>query len=230
MKDIHIELDQSTFSDRVYNAILELLINHRIQPGEKLSEEELASRLQVSRTPVREALQRLASDGLVEFYPRRGAFAREITQQDITEIYDLRRCLEVYAAKRSMGNIPDKAARRITLLVESCNLAEGEDFIEVELQLDREIHRAINTWCSNSRIQEMLTKIDHLAKFMRILHFDSEELARDNFSEHEGIWKAMIDKDEKHMVKLLERHLDNRKKCLLEHFHMIHAGKEEQRT
>ena len=57
MKNIAFELDQSSFSDRVYNAILEMLVNHHIKPGEKLSEEDIATLLQVSRTPVREALR-----------------------------------------------------------------------------------------------------------------------------------------------------------------------------
>jgi len=220
MKDLSIELDQSSFSDRVYNAILELLVDHRIKPGEKLSEEELASALQVSRTPIREALQRLASDGLVVFYPRRGAYAKEITPRDITELYEVRRCLEVYAARRAMGAIPEKVVRRIDLLIESCQLSEGAGFIEAELQLDREIHRAISACCNNSRLQELLTKLDHLARFMRILHFNREELARENFAEHADIWRAMIAQDEKLMVRLLEKHLRNREERLLQHLHI----------
>jgi len=227
MKNIAFELDQSSFSDRVYNAILELLVNHRIKPGEKLSEEDLATLLQVSRTPVREALQRLSSDGLVVFFPRRGAYAKEITPQDITEIYEIRRCLEVYAAQSAMGNIPKKLIRRINLLIESCHLTDGGDFIEAELQLDREIHKTINTYCNNARLKEMLEKLDNFAKFMRILHFNREELARENFSEHENIWRAMSAKDENHMVQLLEEHLDNRQNCLLEHLHMMHDNEEK---
>ncbi|MBN1292313.1 MAG: GntR family transcriptional regulator [Candidatus Latescibacteria bacterium] len=226
MKDIDFELDQSSFSDRVYNAILELLINHRIKPGEKLSEEGLASLLQVSRTPVREALKRLASDGLVVFYPRRGAYAKGISPQDITELYELRRCLEVFAARRAVGNIPEKQIKRINLMIESCHLADGGDFIEAELLFDREIHKTINTYCNNTRLKEMLVNVDHLAKFMRILHFDREELARENFAEHENIWRAMIARDETLMIRLLEEHLDNRKKCLLDHFHMMYSGEE----
>ncbi|MCE5249424.1 GntR family transcriptional regulator [bacterium] len=226
MNTIQFELDQSSFSDRVYKAILELLVNHRIQPGEKLSEENIASLLQVSRTPVREALLRLASDGLVVFYPRRGAYAKEITPRDITELYEIRRCLEVYAARRSMGNIPDKVIRKINRLIESCHDSEGADFIEAELQLDREIHRAINTCSGNARLREMLEKLDHLAKFMRILHFNREELARENFAEHEKIWNAMLAQNEKNLIRLLDEHLRNRQKCLLDHFHMMNVSEE----
>jgi len=72
----------------------------------------------------------------------------------------------------------------------------------------------------------MLIKLDHLAKFMRILHFNSEELARENFAEHENIWRAMIAQDEKLMIRLLEEHLANRQNCLLEHFDLMQAKEE----
>ncbi|MBT4483403.1 MAG: GntR family transcriptional regulator [Candidatus Latescibacteria bacterium] len=226
MKDLAIEFDQSSFSEKIYTAILHHIINHQIKPGEKLSEERIASILNVSRTPVREALKRLAADGLIDYYPRRGAYTKEITPQDITELYEIRRCLEVHAARKTIGNIPKKRIRWINKLIESCHLAEGVDFIEAELQLDREIHKTINSCCGNVRLKEMLEKLDHLAKFMRILHFNREELVRENFVEHEGIWNALASQDEKLMVKLLEEHLDNRKKCLLEHFSIIHTSEE----
>ncbi len=226
MKELAFEFDQSSFSDRVYTAILEQLINHRIKPGEKLSEEDIASALQVSRTPVREALKRLASDGLVDFYPRRGAYAKEITHRDITELYELRRCVEIHAAKLAMGNIPKNHLRRINLLIENCHLAEDDDFIEAELQLDRDIHKAINIYCGNSRLKEMLEKLDHLARFMRILQLNRKERAKDNFTEHEKFWKALVAEEKKLMVQCLKEHLDNRKNYLLEHFQEIHDKKE----
>ena len=226
MKDFVLEFDQSSFSEKVYTAILELIINHGLKPGEKLNEKYIASLLQVSRTPVREALRRLASDGLVDFYPRRGAFAKEITPKDIKEIYEIRRCLEVHAAQRTIGNIPEKHIRKVNNMIENCHRKKGIEFIEAELQLDREIHKTINTYCGNKRLKSMLEKLDHLAKFMRIVHFNREELVRENFAEHENIWRAMAAKDEKRMVKLLEEHLDNRQRCLLEHFHMMHASEE----
>jgi len=228
MNELAASLDQSSISEKVYTAILEHIINHRIKPGEKLSEKSIAVMLKVSRTPVREALKRLASDGLVDFYPRRGAYAKEITPGDIDELYELRRCLEVHAARRTMGNIPENHIHRVTRLIETCHRKKGVDFIEAELKLDREIHKTINTFCGNNRLKEMLEKLDHLAQFMRILHFNREELVRENFFEHENIWNAMIGRDEKRMIELLEKHLDNRQKRLLEHFHMMNAVEEAQ--
>ena len=225
-QDIGLTFDHSSLSDRVYTAILELLINHKIRPGEKLREDEIASNLGVSRTPVREALHRLAADGLVELYPRRGCYAREITPRDITELYTVRLCLEVHAARRSMENLSEECIQWIDQLIERCHQLQGDEFIEAELQLDREIHKIINTRCRNSRLTRMLERLDHLAQFMRIVHFDRYDRARQNFEEHENIWRAMVARNESRMVKLLEKHLDNRRKCLLAHFHMMENQKE----
>ena len=224
MQDIHIEFDHSSFSEKVYSAILELLIHHRVRPGEKISEKSIASSLNVSRTPVREALRRLAADGLVDYYPRRGVYAKEITPQDIRELYEIRRCLEVQAAQMTIGNIPAAHIASIDALIEVCHKSDGVDFIEAELRLDREIHRAITMHCGNKRLMMMLVKLDHLAKFMRVLHFNREEVVRDNFSEHENIWNALKEQDKDTMVRLLEQHLDNRQNCLLSDFHMMHAN------
>ena len=224
MQDIHIEFDHSSFSEKVYSAILELLIHHHVRPGEKISEKSIASSLNVSRTPVREALRRLAADGLVDYYPRRGVFAKEITAQDIRELYDIRRCLEVQAARMTIGNIPDAHIDGIDALIDACHNSDGVDFIEAEVRLDREIHRTINTFCGNRRLMMMLVKLDHLAKFMRVIHFNREEVVRDNFSEHENIWNALKKQDEETMVLLLEKHLDNRQKCLLSDFQLLHAN------
>jgi len=226
MQDISVSLDKSSFSDRVYSAILELIINHRIKPGEKLNEKSIAELLQVSRTPVREALRRLASDGLVDFFPRRGVFAKAVTPQDIKELYEIRRCLEVHAARRTIGNIPDEHIERVNELIERCHRKDGIEFIEAELELDREIHRTINMFCGNLRLRHLLETLDHLAKFMRVIHSGREDVVRENFREHENIWRAMAAGEEERMVKLLKEHLDNRQKCLLEDIRAMHASEE----
>jgi len=101
------------------------------------------------------------------------------------------------------------------------------DFIQAELELDRQIHRAIADCCGNSRLAAMLEKLEHLAAFMRVLHFDREELARENLAEHRNIWRRHRPRAMKTVwCKFLEDHLNNRQKRLLEHFHVRNAEKE----
>jgi DNA-binding GntR family transcriptional regulator len=213
-------LDRSSNSDRVYHAILEQIVNQRIPPGEKLTEEGLSSTLGVSRTPVREALQRLAADGIIDFYPRRGAFAREISPGDIDELFELRQCLEVHAARQALRNLNAQALKEIEPFVETCRRSGGKAFIEAEIRFDREIHHLINRYCGNGRLRDLLEKLHNLARFMRIVHYNHEELARENFREHEAIWRAMLEGDAALMTQLLETHLENSRRRLLEHFHL----------
>lgn len=223
MNDAFIDFDRSSFSDKVYSAILELLINLRFKPGEKISEESVAALLGVSRTPVREALRRLAADGLVDIFPRRGVYAKEITARDILELYEIRMCLEIQAARQTIGAVPEDHINFVNNLIEECLSKEGVAFIEAEIRLDREIHRTINSFCGNDRLRSMLEKIDHLAKFMRVVHANKEEVVRDNFREHVNIWKALAGNNEPEMVRLLTEHLTNRQRCLLQDFNMMQA-------
>ena len=91
----------------------------------------------------------------------------------------------------------------------------------VDLKLDREIHKSIYSYCENRRMIALLEKLDHLAQFMRIVHFNREERARQNFEEHENIWRAMVARNESRMVELLEEHINNRRRCLLDHLHIM---------
>jgi len=221
MKEFSTSFDQSTLSDRVYDAILEQLMNKNIRPGEKLSEEVLSSMLGVSRTPVREALRRLSIEGLVDFSPRCGMSAKEITPQDITELYDLRRCLEIHAAKRAIGKIPVDLAKRIDSLIETCHNSTGMDFVKVQRELDHELHKAIRTFCRNKLLKVMLEKIDPLSTFILKFHLSGEEraeLAQANLIEHENIWKAITNGDETLTARLLDEHFVNSEKRVLDRF------------
>jgi len=80
--------------DRAYQSISGWIIRGEMAPGESLTESEVANRLNMSRTPVREALHRLEQDGLVEIKPRVGAFVRSITMKDLQEIFEVREAAE----------------------------------------------------------------------------------------------------------------------------------------
>src|SRR5919201_7016090 len=88
-------------SDRAYAALRDRLISLELQPGAPIDEDALTRELGVGRTPVREAVRRLALEGLVVVYPRRGTFAASINITSLTDITDVRAQLEPYAAERA---------------------------------------------------------------------------------------------------------------------------------
>ncbi len=93
-----------SLSDQVYNNLLEAILNHQIKPGQHLVEQPLADQLSVSRISIREAIRRLAQDGLVEIIPSRGSYVIELTPLDVEEIYRLRIALECIALEKVIDN------------------------------------------------------------------------------------------------------------------------------
>ena len=140
-----------------------LILTGEYGPEERLIEEQLAERLGVSRTPVRQALTMLEAEGLVELAPNRGATVRSFTVADVWDIYDLRAVLEGHAARRAAGRIHrDELARLGALAVEMEGLAgrfddHGEE-IRALVALNQEFHGAIVEASRNKRLFRLINR------------------------------------------------------------------------
>ncbi|WP_369721563.1 GntR family transcriptional regulator [Bradyrhizobium sp. LLZ17] len=91
----HLELPSDSIVDRVYEQLKAMAVSYEFKPGERLNEGELAKRLGVSRTPLREALNRLNTEGFLRFTPGKGFFCRELDAHEIFDLYELRKSIEV---------------------------------------------------------------------------------------------------------------------------------------
>jgi DNA-binding GntR family transcriptional regulator len=135
---LHIE--NKPLRERVLDALREAIITGELKPGQPLVEMELASQLGVSRAPLREALQTLAREGLIETAPYRGTVVRPLTRTDIEELYSLRSVLETFAVQRI---IAQNNAENVVVLHECFELmlaaAQNGDLIEVN-RIDRRFH------------------------------------------------------------------------------------------
>ncbi len=88
-----------TLTTRAYDSIKEYILEGRLDEEDRLTEESLANQLGISKSPIREALNRLESEGFIRIAPRRGAYLRRFTLEEIKELYDLREALEVHVAR-----------------------------------------------------------------------------------------------------------------------------------
>ena len=106
--DFQIEMNEYLpLRDVVFNTLRQAILRGELQPGERLMEIQLAQRLGVSRTPVREAIRKLELEGLVLMIPRRGAEVAEITRQDLEDVLEVRAALEELAVKDACEHITD---------------------------------------------------------------------------------------------------------------------------
>jgi DNA-binding GntR family transcriptional regulator len=150
-------------ADRAYVELRDRLVTLRIAPGEPIDEDQLGEQLEMGRTPVREAIKRLALENLVTVFPRRGTFASEINITDLAHISDVRAVLEGHAAARAAERITDEQRAELALLLADLSESEGSDDSDALMALDARVHRFIYRCAGNPYMEETLGRYYNLS-------------------------------------------------------------------
>jgi DNA-binding GntR family transcriptional regulator len=178
-------------ADRAYHELRDRLVTLRIPPGSPIDEDAIARQLEMGRTPVREAIKRLALENLVTVFPRRGTFASEINITDLTHISDVRAQLEGHAAYRAAERITDSQRAELAALLEELNGSRGTDDLESLMALDARVHRLIYRCADNPFLEQTLTRYFNLS--LRIWYLVIDRLP-DLFArvhEHQDVLQAI---------------------------------------
>jgi len=133
---------QQRLADDVYEQILSAIVTGQIAPGDRLIQEKIASEINISRTPVREALLRLEQEGVLEMQGRKGFAIRKMKEDEVVQVYGAREAVEGYAAYWLAEN---RTPQRIAAIQEKVDAerAEQTDDVQVEFRLNKAIHRSI---------------------------------------------------------------------------------------
>ena len=138
-----------TAADRVYDAIYAAVVDHRLMPGSRLREEELARTFAVSRTLVRQALHKLAQDGVITLRPNKGAMVPEPTRADGEHVFDARRVVECEVARRLAGKLTAPQLGVLRRLVEAEAQATRLQDKQEAIRLSGEFHRMLAQMSGN---------------------------------------------------------------------------------
>src|SRR5580692_12420168 len=141
-------------ADRAYVELRDRILSLRIAPGAPIDEDGLGAELDMGRTPVREAIKRLALENLVVVFPRRGTFAAEINITDLAHITDVRQALEGQAAYRAAERITDAQQAELSRLLEELRASRGSDNMPALMALDTRVHRFIYRLSGNPFLEE----------------------------------------------------------------------------
>ena len=161
-------------ADRAYARLRDRILTLEIPPGAPINEDALGREFQMGRTPVREAIQRLALENLVTVFPRRGTFASEINITDLAAISDVRVQLEGHAAYRAAERItPAQIAELDVLLEELRSVGESEEASEL-MALDARVHRLVHRCAANPYLEQTLSRYFNLS--LRIWYLVLERL------------------------------------------------------
>lgn len=179
---------RSILSDGVYNRLLNAILKGKYQPGADLREEHIAESFSVSRTPVREALRKLAEEGFVEYVPHRGARLITPTAELAREIFQIREALEAVAAREASARMSAERLVKLRAHFEAIRprVAAG-DWKDVGDRLHDEIFEA----CGNVRLQQLVGVFRGQIRWLQSISSQMPERLQSAFREHESVLSAL---------------------------------------
>jgi DNA-binding GntR family transcriptional regulator len=184
-----------TIKEQVYSIIKKDILNGVIKPGSWLQEKELASKLNVSRSPVREALKELSGEGLLENIPNKGVFVRELTEEDIMDVFELRIIIEKYAIEKAVERMTEDDENELKEILSRLLEAFKIKNVNLYCSIDAELHNAIIYMSKNKLIYEVNEKIYSLLQPFRTISLNSPKRFEESIIEHRNMVEAVINKD-----------------------------------
>ncbi len=179
-------------AERAYLELRDRIVSLRLPPGGPLEEESLMREIGVGRTPVREAIKRLALEDLVSIYPRRGTFASEINITDLAQISDVRIQLEGHAARRAAERAgPLDREEADGLIAELHELASGPAEREALMRADADVHRFVHRCSQNPYLRSTLDRYLNLSLRIWYLVLDRLPQLGDSVLEHRALLEAV---------------------------------------
>jgi DNA-binding GntR family transcriptional regulator len=183
------------------------ILARRLAPGERLIESALTKRFSVSRGPVREALRRLAAEGLIEHEPHRGAVVRRLSPRDITELFQIRIEMEALAA-RLAAQSPDRPARARFIEEIAMIFAEAPRRMEAYLDENAAFHAAVLRLAGNKQLQELSVRLRLPLIMAQVGDALTVDAMRASVREHRAIAKAIVNADGAAAAAAARAHLE----------------------
>jgi DNA-binding GntR family transcriptional regulator len=200
---VQLAEQQPSLADQAYLAIRGLIVSLRLAPGALIDERRLMESIGIGRTPVREALRRLAQEQLVEVFPRRGMFVTNVDVRDLARISEVRLVLEPEAARLAAERATDEERARLRLLEREIEMG-GDDL----MALDERVHRAVYAAAHNDLLEKTLGEYYVLALRIWMIALDREADLRDAVDAHRDILRAIVDGDLQRAAAEMRMHVE----------------------
>ncbi|MBT2442484.1 GntR family transcriptional regulator [Streptomyces sp. ISL-36] len=201
--------------DRVYEALLELITTRSLRPGQHLVESELAGHLGVSRQPVREALQRLNTEGWVDLRPAQGAFVHEPTDEEADQLLSVRTLLEAEAARLAAAN---SGSAGIAALQELCARGEqavADDDVDLAVATNAAFHAKVMELAGNLVLSELAGQVDRRVRWYYTPV--ARQRGKQSWKEHRQLIDAIASRDEERATAVMRAHTEHTRTTYREH-------------
>jgi DNA-binding GntR family transcriptional regulator len=198
----------TSLADKAYHEIRGLIVSLELAPGALIDERELIERLEIGRTPVREALRRLAHERLVEVYPRRGMFVTGVDVRELARLSEVRELLEPEAARLAAERATDTDREHLSLLM--TELDAGLDAGGSELMdLDERIHRAVYRAAHNDLLEATLEQYYALALRIWSIALDRAHELEEAVEAHRALLEAIQAGDGERAADTMRAHVQD---------------------
>lgn len=197
----------STIKEQVYNIIKADILNGVIKPGEKLHEKEISKNLNVSRSPVREALKELAGEGLVENIPNKGTFVKKLEEKEIMDLFDLRVILEQYAMKKTVKEASDEDLKELDEIYERLEESHTKDAFNEYIKVDTELHNMFFQLSGNLAVLNIVENITTLLQPFRVMSLFDKKRFDDSLTEHKNMVDGLKERNYKKAWQYNSLHL-----------------------
>ena len=215
MENFQVEINEYLpLRDVVFQTLRNAILKGELKPGERLMEIQLAQKLGVSRTPVREALRKLELEGLVIMIPRRGAIVADITVQDLNDVLEVRQALEELAVRKACDCATDeqlKALKQAANDFKRCT--ESEDLLGC-VEADMEFHEIIYAATNNQRLQQLFLNLWEQMYRYRLEYMKVKRMYKLLIDEHDAIRKAIKKKDKEKAGMIMKTHIINQQEAI----------------
>lgn len=195
--------------DVVFNTLRQAILRGELKPGERLMEIQLANKLGVSRTPIREAIRKLELEGLVLMIPRRGAEVAEITEKSLRDVLEVRRALEELAVELACERITAEQLSQLKAAAKEFEeILKGDD-VTAYAEADVHFHDIIYLATDNQRLIQLLYNLREQMYRYRVEYLKRKEVHLILLQEHEHIINMLEAKDTVRAVEAVCKHIDN---------------------
>jgi len=204
----------------VTEIIRDRIIEGKISFNEKVSMRKIAEELDISRTPIREAIRKLETEGLLELLPRRGFIVKTYKTKEIKEIYEVREMLEIKIIKSACECVDNKMIKKLKMINRRLSKLfekEKKDVLKIK-KLNEDFHFLIYKASGNEIICEIVKNLWYKISGLFIQLFTTKEQGMNTYREHEEIIDALEKKDKKKAEKCLKKHLELNEDILLRYF------------
>ena len=201
--------------DIVFNSLRKAILKGELAPGERLMEKQLAEKMGVSRTPIREAIRKLELEGLAIMVPRKGAEVAMITEQDIKDVLEVRAALESLAVKLACQRMEKQDINELLAVNDAFIGAAKRRDTETVIKKDVEFNDVIYNATTNHKLVAMINNLQEQIYRFRVEYIRQLEDFSTLVEEHESIVAAIMDKQSEKAQLIATKHIENQERAVV---------------